>query len=120
MTNLLGTVSIQTSSASTGTNSFTCTPTITAPGNYRVEVKYNDLTGTRGAIDFTVTASGVAQTTERVDLQSSKAGVSKNGDWWSLGTFAFTAGDGANNKLVGLSTNSGNQVNIAAVRFVPA
>ena len=117
--NLLGTNGQMVCTATSGTNAFTYFPAITEAGNYMVQLKYLDTSSvTRGTPTFQATAGGAAQTAKAINQNSSTAGVLTNGDWETLGTYAFTANDSANNKVVCTHDNTANQSNTCAIRLI--
>ncbi|MFT4064253.1 FAD-dependent oxidoreductase [Paraburkholderia sp.] len=81
-------------------------------GTYGVYVFYPESTTRAGAVPHTVTAGGVAQTAVNVNQINS-------GAWRSIGTFAFTANDPANNKVVVSNTGTTGYVVADAVALVP-
>lgn len=114
-----GTTNQLSCSATTGTNTVTFTPTLPTSGNYNVQLKYNDSNNatTRGTISWVTTAAGVVETAVVINETYT---TNNCGDWMTIGTFAFTTGDTANNKVVGTYNNSGTAANIIGVRFIPA
>lgn len=120
-TNIAGTVSASTCSATTGTNTFTYTPLVPTSGNWKIQLKYLDSSPnglTRGSFTSVATIGGVAQTGMLINENSGVvgAGVTTNGDWQTVYSGALAQGD----KVVGTYDNSGNAMNIVAARIVPA
>lgn len=116
-TTLFDTASILSCSATSGTNAVTFTPAtaVIANGWYDVYVKWADsISIARGSPTVAVTANGV--TSSFVVNQNT---TGDGGDWYHLGKFYFTRGNGANNKVVLTHDNTSNPSNVAGVKFVP-
>jgi ribulose 1,5-bisphosphate synthetase/thiazole synthase len=81
-------------------------------GTYQVYTFFPEGSTRSGAVPHTVTAAGVAQTVVNVNQINS-------GAWRLIGTYAFTAGSPANNKLVVSNTGTTGYVVADAAALVP-
>ena len=81
-------------------------------GTYNVYAFFPEASTRSGAVPHTVTAGGVAQTVVNVNQINS-------GAWKLIGTYAFTANDPANNKLVVSNAGTTGYVVADAAALVP-
>lgn len=118
-TTVFGTASLLTCSATAGVNAITFPPIITVPGTYKVQLKYSDNSSVeeRGNLSFVVRHAG----TDLAPVVVNQSYTTDNsGDWMTIATTNFTAGDLAGNRITATYDNSGKPVNMVAIRLVPA
>ena len=119
--NLCGTAGFKSCTTTTGVNRFTAAVDPIGAGNWKLQLKYidhNGSTGTqdRGKLSVVVKGNGAIQAAQVIDQLSNRAGVLTNGDWQTVYTGPWIAGD----NVVGTYDNSGITANIVAARIVPA
>jgi hypothetical protein len=111
---IYGPTYISDNATNKGTGSVEFRFNLTKAGTYNAYVFYPEGTvGLRsGAVPHTVTAAGVAQTTVSVNEITS-------GAWKLLGTYAFTANDPSNNKVIVSNTGTTGFVVADAMALTP-